>query len=102
MTRIDVLCGYSLIELTIVVGLIATLSAITAPPLLTNLDDFRTAGAARHLSARLQAARMEAVLRSADVAFLSTWAHGAVIVRSSRGGLVVETFTTKQRIVVRR
>ncbi len=40
--------------------------------------------------------------RSADVAYLSTWAHGAVTVRSGKNGLVVETFTTKQRIVVRR
>jgi type II secretory pathway pseudopilin PulG len=60
--------GYSLVELTIVIGLVATLSAITTPSLLTNLDDFRTAGAVRHMSARLHAARMEAVLRSADVA----------------------------------
>jgi type II secretory pathway pseudopilin PulG len=66
--EVEVLRGYSLVELTIVIGLVATLSAITAPPLLTNLDDFRTAGAVRHMSARLQAARMEAVLRSADVA----------------------------------
>ena len=76
MTRIEVLRGYSLIELTIVVGLVATLSAITAPPLLTNLDDFRTAGAVRHMSARLQAARMEAVLRSADVALRFTAVPG--------------------------
>jgi competence protein ComEC len=40
--------------------------------------------------------------RAADVAFLSTWAHGAVTVRSGTGGLVVETFATKQRIVVRK
>jgi type II secretory pathway pseudopilin PulG len=76
MTRIQVLCGYSLVELTIVVGLVATLSAITAPPLLTNLDDFRTAGAVRHISARLQAARMEAILRSADVAMRFTAVPG--------------------------
>jgi type II secretory pathway pseudopilin PulG len=66
--EVEVLRGYSLVELTIVIGLVATLSAITAPPLLTNLDDFRTAGAVRHMTARLQAARMEAILRSADVA----------------------------------
>ena len=76
MTRIEDLRGYSLIELTIVVGLVATLSAITVPPLLTNLDDFRTAGAVRHMSARLQAARMEAVLRSADVALRFTATPG--------------------------
>ena len=66
--EVVVLRGYSLVELTIVIGLVATLSAITTPPLLTNLDDFRTAGAVRHMTARLQAARMEAILRSADVA----------------------------------
>jgi len=76
MTSIEVSYGYSLIELTIVLGLVATLSAIAAPPLLTNLDDFRTAGAVRHMSARLQAARMEAVLRSADVALRFTTAAG--------------------------
>jgi type II secretory pathway pseudopilin PulG len=72
MTRIQIVRGYSLLELTIVTGLVATLSATTVPPLLTNLDDFRTAGAVRHMSARLQQARMEAVLRSADVALRFT------------------------------
>jgi type II secretory pathway pseudopilin PulG len=76
MARIEVLGGYSLIELTFVVGLVATLSAITAPPILTNLDDFRTAGAAWHMSARLQAVRMEAVVRSADVALRFTATPG--------------------------
>jgi hypothetical protein len=33
--------------------------------------------------------------------FLSTWDEGAVIVRSHVSGLVVETFKTAQRIVVR-
>ena len=68
--------GYSLIELTVVVGLVSALSGIAVPPLLTNLDDFRTAGAVRYMSARLQEARMEAVLRSADVALRFTQTAG--------------------------
>ena len=68
--------GYSLIELTFVVGLVATLSATAVPPLLANLDDVRTAGAVRYMSARLQATRMEAVRRSADVALRFTQTAG--------------------------
>jgi len=68
--------GYSLIELTFVFGLVATLGAAAVPPLLTNLDDFRAAGAVRYMSARLQAARMEAVQRSADVALRFTQTAG--------------------------
>ena len=35
------------------------------------------------------------------VHFLGTWPHGAVTVRSHGSGLVVETFVTKERFVVR-
>src|SRR5262249_17412356 len=38
------------------------------PPALEAIDEHRAAGAARYLSSRLQRARMEAVLRSRDVA----------------------------------
>jgi competence protein ComEC len=33
--------------------------------------------------------------------FLGTWPEGAVTIHSHRSGLVVETFVTKQRFVVR-
>ena len=69
-------CGYSLIELTFVAGLVATLSAAAVPPLLASLDDVRAAGAVRYMSARLQATRMEAVQRSADVALRFTRTAG--------------------------
>ena len=75
-TRTDASRGYSLIELTFAVGLVVTLSATAVPPLLTNLDDVRTAGAVRYMSARLQATRMEAVQRSADVALRFTQTAG--------------------------
>jgi len=59
--------GYSFIELTMVMGLGATLTAAAVPQYLSGLDDVRVKGAAHHLAARLQAARMEAVKRSAMV-----------------------------------
>ena len=60
--------GYSLLELTFALGVLATLSAVAGPQLLTSVDDVRAAGAARYLSGRLQRARTEAVARSVDVA----------------------------------
>jgi type II secretory pathway pseudopilin PulG len=64
--------GYSLIELIFVIGLVATLSGFAIPLLLTGLDNLRAAGAARYMSARLHRARMEAVVRSRDVAIQFT------------------------------
>jgi type II secretory pathway pseudopilin PulG len=66
--------GYSLTELAVAVGVIATVAAIAVPAVDAGLDEARTAGAARYLSARLVDARMEAIQRSTDVAvrFAST------------------------------
>jgi hypothetical protein len=33
--------------------------------------------------------------------FLGTWPHGAVTVRSHTSGLVIETFQTRHRFVIR-
>jgi len=60
--------GYSLVETMFVCALAATLTGIAVPQFLTSLDDYRAAGAARYLTARLQQLRMEAVMRSTDVA----------------------------------
>jgi type II secretory pathway pseudopilin PulG len=60
--------GYSVLELMFAVGLVVTISAMTAPNLLAGVDEYRTRGAARYVSARLQSARMEAVMRSRAVA----------------------------------
>ena len=59
--------GYSLLELTMVMGLGATLTAAAVPQYLSGLDDVRAKGAAHHLAGHLQNARMEAVKRSAMV-----------------------------------
>jgi type II secretory pathway pseudopilin PulG len=60
--------GYSLLEIVFVLGLIVTLGAVAVPQSLAGLDDLRAIGATRYVSARLQRARMEAVMRSAEVA----------------------------------
>src|SRR4029078_9319283 len=48
----------------------ATMGGMAVPPVLAALEDYRAAGAARYISARLQRARMDAVARSADVGLL--------------------------------
>ena len=60
--------GYSLLEVVFVAGLGITLTSVAVPQYLAGIDDFRASGAARYLSARLQRARMEAVMRSTSVA----------------------------------
>ena len=59
--------GYSLVELVTVTALIATISAVAFPGILATVDDSRAVGATRYLSSRLQHARMESVMRSANV-----------------------------------
>jgi type II secretory pathway pseudopilin PulG len=61
--------GYSLIEVMFVLGTTAVLGGIAVPGLLNGLDELRTRAAARYISTRLQQIRMEAVMRSANVAF---------------------------------
>ncbi len=55
--------GYSLVELMVVAGLLATATAVAVPQVLSSLDESRTRGAARYVAARFQRARMEAVMR---------------------------------------
>jgi type II secretory pathway pseudopilin PulG len=83
--------GYSSVELLFVVSMLATVAGVAAPQVLAALDDFRAAGAARHISARLQRARMDAVVRSADVALQVTQSVSgysyAVYVDGNRNGV---------------
>jgi type II secretory pathway pseudopilin PulG len=64
--------GYSIVELAVAVGLIATATATALPKMLAGLDEARVAGAARYLSARFYDTRIEAVTRSAEVALRFT------------------------------
>jgi type II secretory pathway pseudopilin PulG len=59
--------GFSLLELMGAMALSLTLAAAAIPEYLTALDDVRASGAVHHIAARLQRARMEAVMRSATV-----------------------------------
>ena len=72
MNRLVSSSGVSLLEVIFVSGVVATLGGIAVPQTLVALDDIRAAGAARYLSGRLQRARIEAVMRSADVAIRFT------------------------------
>ena len=89
--RVTTHSGYTIVELLFVLGTLATLSSVAVPQVLAGLDDFRTAGAARHISARLQRARMDAVVRSADVGLQVTSTAGgysyAVYVDGNRNGV---------------
>src|SRR5205823_10155136 len=64
--------GYTFVELAVVTALIVTISAVAMPSLLVTIDDARAVGATWYLSTRLQRARMEAIMRSADVGFRIT------------------------------
>ena len=68
MARFETAGGYSVLELIFVAALIVTLSGVAVPQTVSALDDFRAAGAARYISARLYRARMEAAMRSTSVA----------------------------------
>jgi len=85
--------GYSLLELTMVMGLGATLTAAAVPQYLSGLDDVRAKGAAHHLAGRLQNARTEAVKRSAMVGIQFTQTPDgtysyAVYVDGNRNGVL--------------
>jgi hypothetical protein len=68
MTTLETDRGYSLLELVFAIALGITVGAVAIPQYLAALDDFRTSGATRYVSARFQRARMEAVMRSTSVA----------------------------------
>jgi len=83
--------GYSVVELLFVLGVIATLSSVTVPGMIAEVDNHRAAAAARYMSARLQRARMEAVARSRAVAIrfsrVGTRYAFAVYVDGNRNGV---------------
>src|SRR5262249_23563316 len=97
--------GYSLVEVACVVAVMATFGSVAIPQTLVALDEFRTSGAARHLAARLQRARMDAVLRSADVGLQVTQTAAgysyAVYVDGNRNGIrTIEIQNGTDRLLV--
>jgi hypothetical protein len=83
--------GTSFVETLFGVGLLAVCVAIALPSLLAGLDEVRTAGAVRYLSAQLQRARMQAIARTADTAVRFTSTNGlysyGVFVDGNRNGI---------------
>jgi len=64
--------AYSLIELVFVLGVAATLAAASLPQLAASVHEFRAAGAARYVAARLQQARVRAITRNRETALRIT------------------------------
>jgi prepilin-type N-terminal cleavage/methylation domain-containing protein len=64
----DRACGYSLVELLLVISLLGILAGVAVPVTRSTIDELRAAGAARHVAARVAAARLDAVRRSSTVA----------------------------------
>jgi len=92
MSRVTRSRGYSLLEVMMVMALSVTLSAAAVPEYLAAVDEVRASGAVRYVSARLQRARMEAVMRSAMVGMQFTQTSGgysyAVYVDGNRNGVL--------------
>jgi hypothetical protein len=90
--RFSLATGYTALELVFAVSVAVTLSATAVPQYLSAVDDLRAVGATRYIAARLHAARMEAVQRSAEVALQFTQtASGysyAVYVDGNRNGVL--------------
>lgn len=61
--------GYAFPEVLFVVGLITLVCAMVVPQLLAGLDRSRGLAAARYLASRVALARMQAISRSATIAF---------------------------------
>ena len=98
--------GYSVLELIFVTALMVTMSGIAVPQTLAALDEFRAAGAARYISARLYRARMEAVKRSTPVAiqFAQTSAgYSYTVFRDGNGnGVLTQRHPVRRRYARRR
>jgi type II secretion system GspH-like protein len=60
--------GYSLLDITFVLAAMTTMTGMSIQPLTALLEDYRAAGAARYVSARIQRVRMEAASRSTNAA----------------------------------
>jgi len=86
MTQHPAFRGYSLMELVFATGMAVTMSAMAVPQYLAAIDDFRAAGATRYISSRLQRARMEAVVRSTEVAMQFTETIGGYCYAVYRDG----------------
>ena len=66
-TRCHRQAGFTMVELMIVIVVIAILSAIAVPNIISRLPNYRAKAAARDMISNFQKAKMEAVKRNRDV-----------------------------------
>jgi len=59
--------GFSLIELTVVIGIIAIMAAVVVPPLAGYVKVYRIRGAAQQVAAAINATRMKAISKNANL-----------------------------------
>jgi type II secretory pathway pseudopilin PulG len=71
-TACDGCQGYSLVEVLFALAVLVTLGGLAVPQLLATVDHVRAAGAVRYLTTRLHQVRMEAIVRSKNVALQIT------------------------------
>jgi type II secretory pathway pseudopilin PulG len=71
--------GYSMVELAVALGVIATATATALPRMLTRLDEWRVSGAARYLAARFYDTRIEAITRATEVAMRFTTTNAGIV-----------------------
>lgn len=67
------MAAFSVVDLLVALGVAATFSAVAVPSMRASVDEMRVSAAARHVVARLQQARAQAVMggRSTAVRFTS-------------------------------
>lgn len=76
--------GFTLIELMVVIGVIAILSAVGIPSIMGAMSNYRIKAAARDLVSNFQRAKLEAMKRNTNIAMVFT--TGAYDVGGEVGG----------------
>ena len=66
ISHTDLLSGFTLTELMIVVAIMAILGAVATPTILSQLPDYRLKGTAREISSTLQYAKMSAASKGKE------------------------------------
>ena len=85
--------GFSLIELTMVIAIVAIVAAIAVPRYVSALSNYRSDAATRRLTIELESAAARAQAVSATVAVRFEPANERIVVTAPRSDLTIETLT---------